>query len=468
MTRREPSLIEVTGAVVHRARVAKFAFGEDTALVAVQHLLCQTVDLFRAVAKLGLEPQHIFVLGKVYSNCGAVMQTLRRMGVIVVEGAIPKPGEFEESFEEDVKRLWDFVGQRMAERQIRRIIVLDDGGECINNIPDDLLRQYIVGAVEQTSRGMFVLQEKPPPFAVISWARSAVKLQMGGPIFSRCLIDKLNTNFLGGRPLRGAEVGILGMGSIGRGLANLIHRGNDVLFYDPDLHFQPQYLHGNITRLNSLEELMLRCDYVFGCSGRNPFRDKWPTAHRPGIKLFSVSSGDQEFGPIIQHLKHDPSFNVVADNWNITSDDGPCGPILIAYLGYPYTFVSRGPTAVPTRIVQLETGGLLASLIQARNHLRLFEEGSEQNAGIHRLAPAAQSFVFEKWLGTMAERRIDVRELYDYDPAMLEAAKGTSWLVDNSEPNPRTGYKPISRVEESMNSIVIPGHKLTLAVGGQT
>ena len=49
--------------------------------------------------------------------------------------------------------------------------------------------------VEQTSLGMFLFEEKPPPFAVISWARAAVKLEIGGPIFSQCLIDRLNTEF---------------------------------------------------------------------------------------------------------------------------------------------------------------------------------------------------------------------------------------------------------------------------------
>ena len=265
--------------------------------------------------------------------------------------------------------------RRWPRRNIKRILVLDDDGVCITNTPPEVLRQYAICGVEQTSQGMFLFEEQPPPFAVISWARSAVKLQIGGPIFSHCFIDKLNTEFLCGRSIQGKQLGIIGMGSIGRALAKLaVRQGIKVVCYDPvpDVHI-PASLQEIITRTYNLEELMLTSDYVAGCSGRNPFKDRWPLNHRPGIKLFSVSTGDQEFGPIIDDLKARPDFAVDPNTWTITSEHGPSGPIQIAYLGYPYTFVSRTPEAVPTQIVQLESGGLLAALIQARIYLQVCE-----------------------------------------------------------------------------------------------
>src|SRR6185295_15102737 len=129
---------------------------------------------------------------------------------------------------------------------------------------------------------------------------------------------------------------------------------------------------------HSLEELMITSDYVAGCSGRNPFEGRWPLNHRPGIKLFSISTGDQEFGPIINYLKTRPDFAVDPITCTITSEHGPSGPIQIAYLGYPYTFVSRAPEAVPTQIVQLESGGLLAALIQAHIYLQTCETPPDQ------------------------------------------------------------------------------------------
>ena len=293
--------------------------------------------------------------------------------------------------------------------------------------------------VEQTSLGMFLFEEKPPPFAVISWARAAVKLEIGGPIFSQCLIDRLTIGLRERWAFQREQLGLIGLGSIGRAMANLAAReGKRVFFYDPrrDLQICPM-LKRHISRLDSLEELMMRCDCVIGCSGRNPFKNNWPLNHKPGIRLLSGSGGDQEFGPIINYLKTKPDFHVDEKTWEVRSELGPCGPIQIAYLGYPYNFVSRAPEAVPTRIVQLETGGLLAALIQARMYLKLCEEGRARNSGMHRVSPGAQSFVYDEWLRAMKALKIDIVKTFGYDPAILNAAQHEAWFAKNSEPRPR-------------------------------
>src|SRR5215213_11491571 len=272
MTKLQPSLMEVTRTLSECAKGAQFDFGKDTALVAVQHMLWQTVDLFQAAVELGINPANIFSLGKVYSNSAVVIETLRSREVTVVESTTPGPGQFDPCFSADVNRLWDVASRALANRDIKRILVLDDGGRCITQIPAELLRRYEVCGVEQTSLGIFLFEENPPPFAVMSWARAAVKLQIGGPIFSHCLLQKLQTHFLRGKPLEREDVGIIGLGSIGSALANLVLRQqNNVMFYDPDPELLvPDHLRERVTRLESLEQLMLECDFVFGCSGRNP------------------------------------------------------------------------------------------------------------------------------------------------------------------------------------------------------
>jgi hypothetical protein len=286
----------------------------------------------------------------------------------------------------------------------------------------------------------------------MAWARTAVKLHIGGPIFSHCLLSKFESRILGGDLLTGANVGVIGLGSIGGALANLtVRQHNNVVFYDPDAALQvPECLQGRITRVESLEELMLRCEYVFGCSGRQPFKDHWPLKYQPGIKLFSASGGDQEFGPIINQLKTAPDFSVASRTWDISANKGPSGPISIAYLGYPYNFVSRDIEAVPTNVVQLETSGLLAALIQARNYLSLCETGRAENTGIHRVSPEAQGFVYQRWLTMMKGRRIDLQRVYGYDPATLEAARDRWWFFNASEPYPSLSYEPHLEAENLM------------------
>jgi hypothetical protein len=450
------SLMEVTGALSSCARSAGFSFGPDTLLVAVQHMLYQTIDLFRAIGQISLKPENIFALGKVYSNSAPVVEAIRKMGATVIESSVPSPGRFDEAFERDVQRLWKTVAEAVDRRSIKRIIVLDDGGRCVINIPPALLSRYPVAGVEQTSLGMFVFEKSPPPFAVFTWARSAVKLQIGGHIFSHCLVDRVQSEFLRGRALAGAEIGIVGLGSIGRSLADILARqDNSVAFYDPAADLKvPHCLRNRVTRVDSLEELMLRSEFVFGASGRNPFKDRWPMAHRPGIKLFSGSGGDQEFGPIIRYLQKRRTLKVARDTWDITSEAGPSGPMRIAYLGFPYNFVSRAEFAVPTHIVQLETAGLLSGLIQARSYLELVEAGREQDTRIHRISPDAQRFIYDLWVRALTNRGVDIRELYGYDPSLLAAMQSSDWLARNTEPRLPAGNASGDRVEEMMRSIL--------------
>ena len=445
--------LEVTQALLNCARNAGFRFGEDTALVAVQHMLKQTVDLFQTVGAMGLDLKNIFALGKVYSNSAKVIEILRSMDVTVVESVMPPPGEFHRYFEQDIKRLWQVAGEEFKRRRIKRVLVLDDGGVCITGVPQEIRQRYNLCGIEQTSLGMFLFEEKPPPFAVMAWARAAVKLEIGGPLFSQCFIERFHTEFLRHRPLMRKQLGVIGMGSIGRALTCLaLREGNEVLYYDPNTAI-PACRNEKVTRLDSLEELMVRCDYVVGCSGRNPFRNKWPLDHKPAIKLLSASGGDQEFAPIINDLKKRSNLNVAPETWDLSSAHGPSGQIQIAYMGYPYNFVSRAVEAVPTRIVQLETGGLLAAMVQAKLYLDLCESGQTKNRGIHRVALKAQRFVFEKWLQAMTDRKIDIVRLFGYDSAVLNAAKHDEWFAEKSDP-----YTAQPLLEEKMNRFLCEGN----------
>src|SRR5215813_9877791 len=259
MSHPQLNLLEVTRSIFNCARGAEFYFGEDTALVAVQHMLLQTVDLFKTTGAMGLNLNNIFALGKVYSNSEPVIRTLRSMGVTVIDSTTPEPGKFSDYFDRDVERLWQVATETLRNRNIKRILVLDDGGVCITSVPPEVLRRYAVCGVEQTSLGMFLFEEKPPPFAVMSWARAAVKLEVGGPIFSQCFIDRLHTEFLRGRTLQGEQLGVIGMGSIGRAVANLaVRQGNEVFYCDPNPNLQlPSLLRESVTRVDSVADLMV-------------------------------------------------------------------------------------------------------------------------------------------------------------------------------------------------------------------
>src|SRR6185503_16894103 len=92
MSQLQSGPLEVTHALFNCAQKSEFHFGEDTALVAVQHMLLQTVDLFKTVSAMGLKLENMFALGKVYSNSPPVIATLRSMGITVIDSTLPEPG----------------------------------------------------------------------------------------------------------------------------------------------------------------------------------------------------------------------------------------------------------------------------------------------------------------------------------------------------------------------------------------
>jgi len=438
MAIEKQDLLPVTKAVIAQAQAANFRF-ESTAIVGVQHMLWQTPDLCRGLGRLGVEPTNIFMLGKVYSNGAEVIKTLRNEGISVPDSTMPHPGEFNQFLEMDVAHLWENVRRAIRNRNIKHILVLDDGGQCIKHMPPDLTQDYLIAGVEQTSSGILELEKHPSLFPVISWAKCAIKTYISSPIYSIAVIDELAR--VKGNDLLGQEIGIIGLGSIGMGMAEaLIRQGSSVQFYDPSPNsIVPEHLQGKIGRSEKLEDLMLNSDTVIGCSGRNPFKDLWPLGYRPGVQLISASSSDQEFGPIIAELKDKSDFAIDPDTWDITVT-GASGPVVIAYRGYPYNFVARSGESVPTQVMQLEIGGgLLASLIQAYSHLTTTQNSSQNSIGIHRFSAHAQRFILNAWLQDMTASNIDIQHHYGLSKNLLKTALDPLWLAAKSEPN-RVGH----------------------------
>src|SRR5256885_10106978 len=131
--------LEVNQALLQCARAARFDFGEDTAMVAVQHMLRQTVDLFETASQMGLNLKNVFALGKIYSNSQPVIRTLRSMGVTVVESTMPAPGEFHSYFERDIAELWRVASEGLNQRPIKSLLGLSGAGGGITKVTPDIL-----------------------------------------------------------------------------------------------------------------------------------------------------------------------------------------------------------------------------------------------------------------------------------------------------------------------------------------
>ena len=128
---------------------------QNITFVCVQHLLFTTIDIIKALIILGAKPNNIHIKGKIYSTCPEVIKQLKEIGVIHHPSTEPKElGCFNSYFNNDIINMWNNVALSMIDTKSDTIIILDDGSKCVTNIPDALVSNYRVFAVEQTSSGI--------------------------------------------------------------------------------------------------------------------------------------------------------------------------------------------------------------------------------------------------------------------------------------------------------------------------
>src|SRR5262245_6057015 len=119
-----------------------------TCVVCVQHLLESTGSLLNACVQLGIAPESIFVLGKSYSANNAVLESLISSGVHVKVNRIDsRLTGFQTEFAEVVRRMWNDVAAFLRNEEIDRILIVDDGGHCIEQMPLELIQNYKVAGI---------------------------------------------------------------------------------------------------------------------------------------------------------------------------------------------------------------------------------------------------------------------------------------------------------------------------------
>ena len=107
--------------------------------VGVQHILETTVTLFDALIKLGIQPQNMYFTGKSYSSSAAIEQAIYSRQINLIANVEQNNfGEFQETFALQIKKLWDTVIKDLEQKDIKRIIILDDGGRCLAATPNFL------------------------------------------------------------------------------------------------------------------------------------------------------------------------------------------------------------------------------------------------------------------------------------------------------------------------------------------
>lgn len=391
---------------------------EGVGFVCVQHLLESTGSLIEALIQLGARPKDIFILGKRYSSNDNVLKHLRECHVRVTDTRRPRTWqEFGKTFDHDVQEQWRKVSEQITPA-IKRIVVVDDGGHCILNIPKSLRKRFKsrIVCVEQTSSG---LRKIHGPFCpVINVASSAVKKYVEGPLVAKTVLQKSLSAV--GELDKAANVGIIGLGSIGTALAKVLsNHGKQIFGYDIN------GLQQNVSPVqlcNSVSAVLQRADVIFGCTGENlPIRRLFDGVTGRKV-LISCSSEDREFSSLIQqYYRHNPSA------FRKYEDDIPLkykgADVRIIRGGFPVNFDGTRES-VPSDDIQVTRGLLLGAVVQALTD-------SCTTSAIYNLDAGLQQFVVNSWLKACPGKELNI------DNALLQSLDSPRWIEKESGNTPR-------------------------------
>lgn len=319
-------------------------------VIGVQHILETTHAMFQYLYRYGLKPQNVSLLGKCYSTCKDVFDEMKEDGIDVSPGSFSyqshKP--FDALFNNEVHT---FLRQRLPdllEGDYEAIVVLDDGGKCINVISKfhDKLSSQIV-AIEQTSAGYHDIKDVLLPFPVINVARSPIKLIYESPMIAQAGAERLYQS-LRAKNIYSDSVLIIGGGAIGQAMKTRLEGEMAVSIYDA-------------SRLLSdfnkkISDVLPAFDLIIGCTGRPSIAKENHKLLSQNAVLVSMSSSDREFDSV--HLRKRISSS------SDCHQDLLIGNRLLVNSGFPVNFDGDREN-IDTEKIQLTIALIAAGMLQA-------------------------------------------------------------------------------------------------------
>jgi len=386
-------------------------------IIAVQHLLRSTGSLFETVIRYGIKPQHIFITGKIYSTNFETSVKLKKLGINVIESTVPdKLGYYISFLEKDVKLMWNELIKALTPGA--KIIILDDGGFVLKNVPDEVLSKYKVFGIEQTTSGVR-LQKSFKNFPVIHVATSAAKRIIEPPIVSEAVKIQLGKKI---KELKPDVIGIVGYGNVGKAIANEFHKRYRILIYDSDLDIKKEK-QKNIQFCKTKDELYIQSDVIIGATGHDISDLKWLKESNGEKTLISVSSGDIEFNKILRNCESQliEQLKSPLQDLMIRTHNGFILQILRG--GLVANFTGK-PDSSPGPVIQMTRGLLFAAIIQVIEHNHKLND----SIGPLVLNPTLQEAVVNDWFQDNLNRRIR------FSSEILNGFKDTSWILWHSSP----------------------------------
>jgi hypothetical protein len=288
-----PKLLAVDGFSQSLSPSSVLVFAHIHCLPSYSKLLGYMID------EIGFDPSAMVVIPKAYSTIPETLHELKAMGIRVeMSNGKLEIGRYNEYAASALKSACGYAAELIDKRRDAcRAILLDDGGSLTEFWYKWQLHKKIkTMSVQQTTSGLSRNPTGSKKVMKVNVAGSAAKRWFESHVIAAGITRKLKEIEC---QLSRSHIGIIGYGAIGRAVANEVARyTKEIRIYDNALNVRSE----KFRNTSSLGSLVVKSDYIFGCTGRNCFaRSEGLLKHvQSPITFISCSSRDVEFLSLLQ------------------------------------------------------------------------------------------------------------------------------------------------------------------------
>lgn len=343
-----------------------------TVLIACQHLLGTTYDMFEELFKKGLKPENTYLIGKCYSTHEGTLRKFLKRGVNVsqLSTAFDSHLSFDEQFQGYIATFIHGVRSQLEAKTFERMVILDDGAELLLYVNDFFKDFERISGVEQTSNGYTKLQDVRLKFPVINVARSKAKLELESPLIAKLAERKVREHLYKSRATT-PNVLVVGLGYIGQALFELLKTDHSVARHDIVAHKSD---------LTDYKNQLKDFDVIIGASGQTIINPGDFGKLKSGATLISVSSSDREFSAV--YLRR------LSTKTTDCHKDFLANGITLLNGGFPINFDGNEHSMPPIE-AQLTRSLLLAGVIESL---------SDGQSGLCELPPIIQQKITDRFV----------------------------------------------------------------------
>lgn len=415
----------------------------DIHIIGNHHILFSTIRLVEALIELGFKAKNIHLIGKYYSTSESVSAHLKSLGVDVFLTPEPNLGRYDESQKVAIEHFWKNLEGRFKSFPPSKIILFDDGHQCVDAIPKYFTDNFPIIGCEVTTNGTYS-EKYASEISMVELATAKAKTDFDGPTITNSFLNRLD--FISEKIISdNMTIGVVGLGNIGLSTARYFSSlGYEVVVYDL---VKTTGSH-EFRFLNSLKELVCLSDYIFGATGKDIFENSIELLEfHEGQHFFSLSSRDIEFKSLLLKISTPGnSYTVNAKGDVVASIKGAL--ITISNKGFPSNFM-RTPTNMSVYLDQRFACIYLISIVQCSILLNT-PLGHPKLHGTHRikLSPKLQKIAIDRCKQGLIDSGIYPSNVFYNNPEDYAGTNTEESLASDliSEPN------ILSLLENSLDS----------------